>query len=472
MKILVALVASVFCWLFPLEMYGFPPLSVVEHRMVAIFVFAAIMWMTEAIPIWATSVIIIVVMLLTTSDSCFLFLRSGYAEGELGSLVPYRKIMATFADPIVMLFLGGFILAIASTRSGLDTKLARAFIKPFGNKSEIVLLGFMVITALLSMFMSNTATAAMMLAILAPVLRSLPTDGKGRIALTLSIPMAANIGGIGTPIGTPPNAIAIRYLNDPAGLNMNLGFGEWMAYMVPLVAFLIFVSWLLLLWLFPFKKKHIDIVIEDIAPRGRNSVIVYVTFAVTVLLWCLDSKTGLNANIVALIPVAVFCGTGIVGREELKSINWDVLWLVAGGFALGVGLHDTGLAEHVIADIPFGEWHPLLMIMGSGLICYLMSTFMSNTATAALLIPILSVVARNADSILMPYGGEPTLLIGIAISASLAMALPISTPPNALAHAAGIVNQKDMARIGLLIGAIGLVVAYGLFFYLGSASMI
>jgi sodium-dependent dicarboxylate transporter 2/3/5 len=467
-KIAIALAASLFFWFAPPAIYGLPTLSIVEQRMISIFAFAAIMWITEAIPIWTTSVAVIVIMLLTVSNNSFVFLREGIDPQELGSLVSHKNIMATFADPIVMLFLGGFVLAIVATRCGLDAKLAKAFMKPFGTRSEIVLLGFMVITAVFSMFMSNTATAAMMLAIIAPVLRTLPSDGKGKIGLTLAVPIGANIGGIGTPIGTPPNAIALKYLNDPDGLNMQLGFGEWMMYMVPFVIVLIFIAWVVLLWLFPFKQKNIHIEIPEVKVDKKTFNIVAATFIVTVLLWVLDKATGLNANIVALVPVGVFCVTGIFTKDQLKEINWDVLWLVAGGFALGVGMNETGLAKSFIENIPFDTWPPILMMVGAGVLCYVMSTFMSNTATAALLIPILSVVAKSAESSLAPYGGEATMLIGIAVAASLAMALPISTPPNALAHAQGTVSQDNMVKIGVIVGVIGIILSYCIFMYLGS----
>lgn len=494
-KIAIAVVVTLWFWLVPPGVYGLDTISTIEQRMVAIFVFAAIMWMTEAIPIWTTSVVIAVLMLLTVSDSSFIFFRPGelrdlealLKEGPLttadsdrlaelqaayGKAVSYKEILSTFADPTVMLFLGGFTLAIAATRTGLDTRLASAFLRPFGERSEVVMLGFMVVTAVFSMFMSNTATAAMMLAILAPVLRALPADGKGRIALVLAIAFAANIGGMGTPIGTPPNTIALKYLNDPHGLNMELGFGEWMLYMVPLVIVMIFIVWIILVRCFPFTQKSIHLNLPK-AKSGNltQKRIVYVTFAVTVLLWVLDSHTGLNSNVVAMIPVAVFCATGVIGREELKQINWDVLWLMAGGFALGVGMQKTGLAQHIVETIPFETWHPLLMIIGAGLLCYVMSTFMSNTATAALLIPILSTAAQGAGSTLQPYGGQATVLIGIAIVASLAMALPISTPPNALAHATGNVKQSQMAKAGIAVGIIGMLIAYTMLLYLGSVGM-
>src|SRR5574344_1577241 len=213
--LLVSIIVGLTAWFIPPEIIGLPDLTIVEQRVIAIFLFAAFMWVSEAIPIWTTSVFIIVFMLVTVSNNCIWFLRTGSDVQELGHLIKYQSIMATFADPVIMLFLGGFVLAIAATKCGLDSNLARVLLKPFGTKSEIVMLGFIIVTAVFSMFMSNTATAAMMLAILAPVLRILPVEGKGRIGLALSIPIAANVGGIGTPIGTPPNAIALGFLNDP-----------------------------------------------------------------------------------------------------------------------------------------------------------------------------------------------------------------------------------------------------------------
>ena len=158
-------------------------------------------------------------------------MRTAGDTANLGTLVSYKALLAAFADPTIMLFLGGFILAIAATKVGLDVQLAKVLLKPFGTKPKFVLLGFLCVIALFSMFMSNTATAAMMLTFLAPVLRTLPKEEKGMAGLALAIPIAANVGGIGTPIGTPPNAIALGYLNET--MHQGVGFGEWAIGMVP-----------------------------------------------------------------------------------------------------------------------------------------------------------------------------------------------------------------------------------------------
>ncbi len=208
----IVLVVTLFLWNAPADMFGIQNLTVIQQRIIAIFAFATLMWVFEVVPSWATSVGIIGLMLLTTSTSG---IKPMMYEAA-GEPLPYKDIMATFADPVIMLFIGGFILAIAATKTGLDAQLAKVLLKPFGSKSVNVLLGFILITGVFSMFVSNTATAAMMLTFLTPVFKQLPPEGKGRIALTLSIPVAANLGGMATPIGTPPNAIALKYLERPS----------------------------------------------------------------------------------------------------------------------------------------------------------------------------------------------------------------------------------------------------------------
>ncbi len=468
-------------WNLPTTVFGIPDLTILEQRTIAVFCFATLMWVLEAIPAWTTSVSVIVILLFCASNSSLWFMQDGLMQSVVNEegveelklvAIDYKKIMACFADPIIMLFIGGFILAIAATKTGLDAKLAKVMLKPFGTKSENVLLGFLLVTGIFSMFLSNTATAAMMLTFLAPVLKTLPANGKGRICLALAIPIGANIGGIATPIGTPPNAIALKFLNDADGLNMNIGFGQWMAFMFPLAIALLIFAWFVLLRLFPFTQKTIELEIEGEAKKDWKSILVYITFAVTILLWCCDKFTGVNSNVVAMLPVGVFCAAGIITRTDLEEINWSVLWMVAGGFALGVALQDTGLAQHLINTIPFNTWNPVLLIVGSGLICYAMANFISHTATANLLVPILALVGASASSILADFGGVSTLLIGVALGSSLAMILPISTPPNALAHATGLIEQKQMMRVGIIMGIAGLIIGYAMLIVVGKAGML
>lgn len=442
-------------WNLPTSCFGIEDLTIVQQRTIAIFVMAVMLWLTEAIPAWATSVTIIFVLLFCVSDSAFNFLQG--SEGDAGKLLDYQGIMACFADPTIILFLGGFILAIAATKSGLDVVMARNLIKPFGKKSENVLLGFMLITGIFSMFISNTATAAMMLTFLTPVFKSLPANGKGRIALTMAIPIGANFGGMGTPIGTPPNAFAFKTLNE---LGMGIGFGQWMAVMVPLVLVMLILSWFIIKTFYPFSKKTIELQIEGEVEWNWRTYVVAITFVTTILLWIFGKQIGINANTVAMLPIAVFAFTGVITADDLKDIDWGVIWMVAGGFALGLAMNGTGLAQNAVKSIPFGEWNPIVILIISGILCFALSNFISNTATAALLIPILTVVCEGMGEALVPIGGTSTIIIGIAVAASCAMSLPISTPPNAIAYSTGLIEQKDMAKAGFTSGFISIIIGY------------
>ena len=460
LKLFFAIAIPLFFWIAPSSVYGLPGLSPVEHRVLAIFVFAALMWLFDAVPAWTTSLVVVVLLLFCTSNSALWFFQNGPDGEKMTNLINNTDLLHCFADPTIMLFIGGFIIAIAATKSGLDIKLARVMLMPFGTKSENVLLGFILVTAVFSMFISNTATAAMMLTFLAPVLSALPADGKGKIGLALAIPVGANIGGMGTPIGTPPNAIALKFLNDPNGMDMGIGFGKWMMVMVPVTLLLLFIAWFVLKRMFPFKQKEIHLQIESSHTPHWKDKIVYVTFAITILLWLTDSITGVNANVVAMLPVAVLCMSGIITKRDLEQLSWSILWMIAGAFALGVAMKEAGLAGHLIEAVPFESWSPMVVIIGSGLLCYLMANFISHTATAALFIPILAIAGSSMAEQLTPFGGVSTLLIGVAICSSVAMVLPISTPPNALADATGFIKQKYMVKTGLIMGAAGLLLGY------------
>lgn len=478
-KALIAIALAVGCLFLPYESLGLVgehAVNAIEIRVIAIFVLAALFWILEPFPIWTTSMLVIVLMLLTVSDKALMFSVGGDtlfsfqtdpATGEkFTNLVNGKGIMATFADPIIMLFLGGFFLAAAATKYKLDMNLARFLLKPFGTNPKFVLLGLMAITALFSMFMSNTATAAMMLAILAPVLSLFDENDRGRAAFALAIPIAANVGGMGTPIGTPPNAIALKALGD---MGATVSFGKWMAFGVPYVIILTLISWALLLWFFPISKKKMELNVGGEFLKTPKAIIVYVTFGVTVLLWVLGKDiVGIDSNIVAMIPMGVFALTQVITKKDLNDMSWDVLWLVAGGFALGLGLQKTGLADHLIGAVPFAAWPPLGLMVGAGIICLFMANFMSHTATASLLVPIIAVVGVNVGGSLDSLGGVVALLVSVAFASSLGMSLPISTPPNALAHATGLVDTKGMAKTGVIIGLLGMALAYGMMILLAA----
>lgn len=457
----IVLIVTIFLLAVPGSFYGIDALTATQQRVIALFAFAALMWIFEIIPNWTTSLLVIVLSLLTVSDKGLGFL----CTPEAGSLVDYKQLMAAFADPVIMLFLGGFVLAIVAEKYGLGVTLARFLLKFFGTKPKYVLLGFLVVISIFSMFMSNTATAAMFLGFLAPVLAVLPKDDRGVLGLTLAIPVAGNVGGMGTPIGTPPNATAVRFLAD-AGADVS--FGEWALHMVPYVIIMIIFAWLILSAFFPFKSKEIKIEIpKSTRKKDWKTVTVWIVFSLTILLWVTEQLHHINSNVVALIPLAVLTTLGIFGKEEIKEINWSVLWLVAGGFALGTALQGTGLAKTLIEAIPFGSMSVVLVFIVSGLICYFLSNFISNSATAALLIPILIVVAEGMadpaaanNAAFMALGGAKPMIIFIAVSASIAMCFPVSTPPNAIASSTGLVETKDMAKVGIIIGVFGFIFGF------------
>ena len=447
----IVLIVTILLWALPVSTFGIAELTVVQQRVIALFVFAALMWIFEIIPNWTTSLLVIVIALLTVSNKGIGF----FCDPQYGTLVDYKSLMASFADPVVMLFLGGFVLAIMAEKYGLDVTMARALLSLFGTKPKMVLLGFLLVIAVFSMFMSNTATAAMMLAFLVPVLSKLPADDKGKIGLALAIPVAANIGGIGTPIGTPPNATAVKFLSE-AGYDVT--FGEWSMRMIPYVIIMIVVAWAVLQLLFPFKSEKIVLEIpENKRKKDWRTTVVWITFIGTILLWATEQWTKINSNVVALIPLGVLTATGIFGKEDIKEINWSVLWLVAGGFALGTCLQGTGLAKVLIGAIPFNTMSVVLVTIIAGLVCYFLSNFISNSATAALLIPILIVVAEGMN---LGASGSRAMISYIAVCASIAMLFPISTPPNAIASSTGMVETKDMTKVGIIIGAVGFILGY------------
>ena len=471
LSFLVVCVFTFFLALVPTTFYGVNPetglpiFTLTQQRVIAIFVFTAMMWILEVIPTWTTSVVAIVSILLTTSNKGLGFLM---VKDNIGELTNYKSVMAAFADPVIMLFLGGCVLAFAATKVGLDVQLAKVMLKPFGTNPKTVLLGLLLVIGVFSMFMSNTATAAMMLTFLTPVLATLPKDGGGRISLALAIPIAANLGGMGTPIGTPPNAIALGALQD-AGYNIT--FVGWMIRMIPYVIVMLLIAWVLLMKLYPFKAKKIEIKIEgtEIKATPFQKYVVWVTFALTIILWVGESLFKVNSNIVAMIPFAVFSATGILKARDLEHINWAVLWMVAGGFALGTALNQTGLASTLIQTIPFASWNAIVVMLVGGFICYFLSNFISNSASANLVVPILIVVgkAMSGNPSFESLGGVPAMIVGIAIAASLAMCLPVSTPPNALAHSTGMITTKQMATVGIILGVVGFVLGYLMLIFIG-----
>ena len=430
-------------------------LTLIQHRLLAIFLLAALLWVLEPVPVFATSILIIALELIMISDKGLHLFRHPPAGHDLGELMNYTDIFSAFSSPIIILFMGGFALAIAASKYELDNNLARVLLKPFGQQPKFIMLGLMLITAVFSMFMSNTATTVMMLALLGPIVASAPRGDLGIKALVLCIPIAANTGGIATPIGTPPNAIALQYLT---GEN-SIDFLSWMMMGLPFVIIQLTIAWFLLQRLFPSAQPTMQLKLDGKFQKNWRAIVVYITFAATILLWMTTKLHGMNTYVVSIIPLAVFTLTGIMGKAELKQINWDVLWLVAGGIAIGIGLDKTGLASALAHAIDYESLSPVAVVITLSIVCWLMANFMSNTATANLLMPIAAAIGASMES-LSSVGGLQGLLVVVAFSASLGMILPVSTPPNSLAYSTGLIESKDMAKTGVIIGVIGLLIVY------------
>lgn len=436
-------IALALLWCLVPVVVDFDGLSPQGHRMLAVFGAAVVLWVTEAIPLHATAVGIIFAEILLVSDQALVGLPADFDPP------PFADFYATLAHPVLMLFLGGFVLAQAASVYGLDRNLAGVLLRPFGRKPAALLAGLMGITALLSMFMSNTATTAAMMAVVLPVAAGLPAGDPMRAGLVLAVPVAANVGGIGTPVGTPPNAIAIGLL---ANEGIRVDFVQWMAIAVPLAVVLLAVAWVVLLRRFPTRAQEVDIALGGTFDRSRPAVILYATFALTVGLWLSEPLHGIDTSITGFLPVVVLLATGVFTTDDLRSISWDVLWLVAGGLALGSGVAVTGLDDWVIDLVDWSTLSSVALIAGMAGVALALSTVISNSATANLLLPIgVSLAVSGA------VDAEP-LLVGavVAIGCSLAMALPVSTPPNAVAYSTGLVSSGQMAVVGLVVGLVGL----------------
>jgi len=413
--------------------------------MCGIFVLAAGLWVTEALPLFATSLLVIglqIVLLANPGGWAGL----GFATGNSPS---YRDILSAAADPILLLFLGGFVLAQAAVKEGVDRAMSALLLRPFGDEPRRVLLGLMLITLLFSMWMSNTATTAMMMALVSPMLAALPPGEPFRKAVVLAVPFAANLGGMGTPIASPPNAIALGYLQRAGH---GVAFLDWMLVAIPLLLLLALVTWLAL-WKF-FKPVTAGLRLPQRSEKltGRGWLVVAV-FVVTVALWMTDRWHGLPSSVVALLPAVILTATGIFTRDDLGRLEWSVLILIAGGLSLGAGMQLSGLDRLVVQWLPVADGNALalLAVLVAGTVA--VGTFMSNTAAANLFLPVGLAAAATVGA----SGGPPAIQVAmsIALGASLSMALPISTPPNAIAYARGEFTTRDMARVGLLIGGLG-----------------
>jgi len=373
----------------------------------------------------------------------------------------YQDYVGTLANPIIILFLGGFMLAQGAVKYSFDKNLTRYLLKPFGSRPGAILIGLMLVTAALSAFMSNTATTAMMMTVIIPIVAQMGPGDRFKTALALSIPIAANIGGIATPIGTPPNAIVIAALQKEG---IMVSFTEWMALTLPLVLIILAVAWFMLIKLFPAHISAFKTGSDVTFDRSSKAVVFYAIFMTTVLLWVTESLHGISSNIVALLHVAGLALTEVLEVKDIRKLPWEVLWLVAGGLALGLYMDHTGLATYLVSTIDWASLGGFAVIAMFAAVAVLMSNFLSNTVTATLLMPLAITIGIMQGSGSMNIV-ELALVVGVGTS--MAMALPISTPPNAIAMSTGMVKTPDMAKTGVIIGVVGitLMLAYAILYW-------
>ena len=441
------------------------PLSPIQHTVLVLFTVVALCWLLEPIPVYATSILIISALCFMVSDSALTPVRMFFEQADKTTeLVSYKSVFNCFASPVIILFFGGFALAIGASKYKLDANLAAFLLNPFGSNPKFIMLGLMIITSCFSMFMSNTATTVMMLAMVMPILAFFENKDRGIKGVILSIPFAANIGGIATPIGTPPNAIALGYISK----DHPISFFELMSWGLPTAVVCVILSWFLLLKLFPFEQKSVTLNIKSNFSKEWRAIVVYVTFAVTILLWMTEKLHGINSYVVSLVPILVFTSARVIKAKDIKTMNWDVVWLVAGGIALGEALSVTGTAKVLANVIDYSSLSPLVLVVVLGLIGWIASNFISNTATANLVMPIAMAVFVNIDFAAVGIDVDLSLIVMVlAFTMSFGMSLPISTPPNALAYASGKITNKDMVMAGGIMSLSCFIITIVLFKMIG-----
>ncbi len=414
-----------------------PGLAPAGHRMLAIFLLAILLWVTEAIPLYATAMLVILLQVLMLSDQALV--------GGVGPLPSAASYFAALANPVIILFLGGFLIADGAHKFGLDRSLAAVMLRPFAGNARTSVLGLMTITALLSMFVSNTATAATMFAVVIPILAALPA-GPARTGVALAIPVAANVGGIGTPVGSPPNAIALGAL-EAAG--QGISFIGWMLLAVPLMLVVLLFAWWFLTRRYIAADTPLTLQLSADFDRSPAAILFYLIAGATVLLWLTEPLHGISSSTVGFFPVVALLATQVMGADDIRRLQWPVLWLVAGGIALGAGIGNSGLDVWLVGLVAWDALPLTLLLVLLVGVSVGLSTVISNSATANLLVPL-------ALSLAIGLPIDPTAVgVMVALACALAMALPISTPPNAVAYATGEVQTREMVVSGLVIGGFG-----------------
>ncbi len=443
-------------------------------------VLMAVFWITEAIPLSATALLPVVLF-------------------PILGIVDIDQAAAPFARPVIFLFLGGFMIAAAVERSELHRRVALIVIRTVGGTTGRLLAGFMAATAFLSMWISNTAATVMMIPIAASLIgmmprdvsSSMPSPGAGRfeLSLLLGIAYSANIGGLGTIVGTPPNALLAGFLQEHG---ITLGFARWMLFAVPLVVLFLALAWVVLISCVLDKEARAIVVMQaaidesyrELGQVTRAQWTVLSVFLVTVALWIAreplthwqwlvgmcpwvarvdDASIAIAAAVAFfLLPAGKTSGERVLDWQTANQLPWGVLVLIGGGMSLGSAMNTSGLSDaiannlQVILALP-----PVLLIVAITGLVILLTELVSNTAITATLLPVLfGLGAQTLD-------GPLSLMIPATLAASCAFMLPIGTPPNAVVFGTGRVPMQMMMRYGLWLNLIGTILIPCLMYLFG-----
>ena len=448
----------------------------------AIAVLMAIWWMTEAIPLAATSLIPLI-----------LFPLFGILTGE--------EIAGEYINSVIFLFLGGFLLALAMEEWDLHKRIALKIINTLGGSPASIVVGFIIATAFLSMWISNTATALMMLPIGLAIVRKMENEFGAEaaknfsITLMLSIAYSCSIGGIGTLIGTPPNLVFIRIYKIIFPEAPAISFGSWMIIALPIsILMLIFISIILLKVFFKFDKNiRVDpgFIKEEYLKLGKitfEEKTVALVFGLTALLWIFRGNLNLGfteipgwANILPY-PNYINDGTVAIGmalllflipsrREKRTLLNvkvfskipWGIILLFGGGFALAEGFTKSGLSEFIGKNFyNIGNLSPILIVLIAALVINFLTELTSNTATAQMILPIMA-------SVSVAVGIHPLFLMIVAtLSSSMAFMLPVATPPNTIVFASERIKIADMVKAGFAVNIMGVILVTLIIYLLGN----
>jgi sodium-dependent dicarboxylate transporter 2/3/5 len=442
----------------------------------------SIYWITEVIPLSVTSLIPLIIFPIT-------------------GVVSSKDISQSYINSTIFLFMGGFIIAIAMEKWNLHKRIAMVIISKIGGSPSMLILGFMISASFISMWISNTATAIMLLPIGISIIVKLEEEfGKEKLtnfskALMLAIAYSCSIGGIATIIGTPPNLVFMRIYKISFPNNPQIYFGDWMWFALPIAISMLFIVWILLTKVFFRIDKNIFInkstTKEEINKLGKISFeekTVLIVFIITSLLWIFRGE--LNLGVVklpgwsSLFPqkdfiddgtIAIFMGfllfvlptndkeKKILDSSAIRKIPWDIILLFGGGFALAEGFVSSGLSKLIGQQfISFKGMNVIFLIASVSFALTFLTELTSNTATAQITLPILASLAieLNINPLL--------IMLPATLSASFAFMLPVATPPNAIVFSSNRLKIYDMAKTGLAINFIGIIIVTGfIYFFFG-----